>query len=206
MHPGLLSNPPYQKKDAMVKNTRGFTLIEVIVIMGLIAIIAAIATPTFRELRENNQKKTAAFTLGTALNYARNEAITRGVSVTLCRSANPNATDSLTAPVAPVCSTAAGTGWETGFIAFLDSNGNGTRDVNEILIRVFPPPRGNLLIRGGPNNIRYLPTGMATGVTAATFTIGASNTAGTGVDTSQTHFALALAANGTFNTQGPKKN
>lgn len=189
-----------------MNNTKGFTLIEVIVIMALIAIIVSIATPTFREVRGNNQKKTAVFTLGTALSYARNEAITRGTPITLCRSANPNATDSSVAPVAPTCSTTAGKGWETGYIVFVDTSRNGIRDAGEALVRSFSGPKGNLLILGGPNNIRYLPTGMTTGTPAGTFTIGSPNNDDTAVDTNQIHYAIALTANGSFTIQGPKKN
>ncbi|TWI71809.1 type IV fimbrial biogenesis protein FimT [Desulfobotulus alkaliphilus] len=188
-------------------NQKAFTLIEVVIIMALIGIIAAIATPTFREVRENNQKKTAAFTLGTALSYARNEAVTRGVTVTICRSANPNAPNVAATP-APACSKEKGEGWETGYIVFVDSNDSGTlgsRDAGQELLRVFPPARGGIAMPGTGNaadRIIYNPTGFSRNA-AGKITVGSDS--GSGVKTSKTHYEVDIAANGRFSTKGPKK-
>ncbi|MCW7755241.1 GspH/FimT family pseudopilin [Desulfobotulus sp. H1] len=191
-------------------NPKGFTLVEIVVIIALLGIIAAIATPTFREARNNNHIKTATFTLGTAMSYARNEAITRGTSVTICRSANPNATDSPTGTIAPSCSTAAGTGWETGYIVFVDTAGDGIRNAGEELLRVFPPSRGNIVIQGvtsstptaAPlNSMTYPPTGFGRDM-GGTITAGLPGAGG--VDTSKTHFDITIDRNGRFTTSGPK--
>lgn len=61
----------------------GFTLIEMMVTITIVAILAAAAVPSFQQLIANQRIKTASFDLFSALNYARSEAIKRNASVTL---------------------------------------------------------------------------------------------------------------------------
>ncbi|MBC7700179.1 GspH/FimT family pseudopilin [Aquabacterium sp.] len=64
----------------------GFTLIELMVTVVLLAILAALAAPSFREFIANQRVKNAAFELMAALTQTRSEAITRNASVDLLRS------------------------------------------------------------------------------------------------------------------------
>lgn len=57
---------------------RGFTLIEMITVMALLAILAAIAFPGFRELTVNMTVTDTTNDLVGALNLARSEAVKRG--------------------------------------------------------------------------------------------------------------------------------
>lgn len=68
-----------------MKNPRGFTLIELIVTIAILAILLGLAAPSFRDLIENNRTATRTNDLVAALNFARSEAIKRGVDVSLCR-------------------------------------------------------------------------------------------------------------------------
>jgi type IV fimbrial biogenesis protein FimT len=61
----------------------GFTLIEVIVVVALLGIVAAIAAPSFRSFIGTMNSKSAAFDLISDLTIARSEAIKRNANTTL---------------------------------------------------------------------------------------------------------------------------
>lgn len=66
-------------------HNRGFTLIELLVTVAILAILLGLAVPSFRSLIENNRTQTAANNLTGALQFARSEAIKRGVATQICR-------------------------------------------------------------------------------------------------------------------------
>ena len=61
----------------------GFTMVEVIVVVAIAAILAAIAIPSMKNLLTTQAVRTAAYDLYADLTYARSEAIARGTSVTI---------------------------------------------------------------------------------------------------------------------------
>ncbi|RMQ41296.1 Pillin [Pseudomonas cichorii] len=61
--------------------SKGFSLIELLVTVSLIGVVAAIAVPSFTSTIQNNKVDTELNDLQRALNYARLEAINRGVTV-----------------------------------------------------------------------------------------------------------------------------
>lgn len=66
----------------------GFTLIELMVTVAMLAVLAALATPSFRELIEAQRLRDTAFGLVSDLTLARSEAIKRGGNVALRPVAN----------------------------------------------------------------------------------------------------------------------
>lgn len=64
----------------------GVTLIELLVAVVVIAIMAAVAMPSFREMTERNRLTTAANEIVAALQTARIEAVRRNRGVQLCPS------------------------------------------------------------------------------------------------------------------------
>jgi type IV fimbrial biogenesis protein FimT len=73
----------------MFTNTaRGFTLIELMVGVGIVAILMAVAVPTFSASRLNNQLRASANGLVASANLARSEAIKRSSNVRMCVSSN----------------------------------------------------------------------------------------------------------------------
>jgi type IV fimbrial biogenesis protein FimT len=66
--------------------SHGFTLIEIIVTIALVAVLSGLAGPAFREYLGNQRIKSASFDLMSAISFARSEAIKRNADVRLCAS------------------------------------------------------------------------------------------------------------------------
>jgi type IV fimbrial biogenesis protein FimT len=73
---------PSRRFDARI---RGFTLIELVFTITVVAILAALAAPSFREFIATQRIRNASFDLMVALTLVRSEAITRNASVDLVR-------------------------------------------------------------------------------------------------------------------------
>lgn len=66
-----------------LSQTRGFTLVELLIALAITAILAGMAAPSFSDLIETQRVKSAATDLLIVLNRARSEALKRNVDVTL---------------------------------------------------------------------------------------------------------------------------
>lgn len=64
-----------------MRHRRGFTLIEVMIVIALVAIVVSLAGPSFRDYILMQRLRSVQSQLVTDLNYARSEAVSRGVPV-----------------------------------------------------------------------------------------------------------------------------
>lgn len=94
---------------------KGFTLIEMMVALVVLAVLVVVGAPAFSELIKNNRMLSSVYAMRAALNGARSEALAQRTPVTLCRSDDDYDEDQS-------CSLG---DWNTGFIAFLDVDKNG---------------------------------------------------------------------------------
>lgn len=88
----------------MMNRQKGFTLIELMITVAVLAIVLSIAAPSFSNILLNNRINTTAHELQAAMQIARSEAVMRKSTVTLCR-AN-----------AALDSCADGTDWSQGWL------------------------------------------------------------------------------------------
>jgi type IV fimbrial biogenesis protein FimT len=103
---------------------RGFTLVELMVTVAVMAILAVVALPSLRGLVNSNRLRAGANETIAVLQAARMEAIRSNRRVVACMSAAPNA-------ATPTCATAGASGW----IVFQDADRNGQYGASERLIR-----------------------------------------------------------------------
>jgi len=95
----------------VVTNSKGFTLLELMVVIAILGITTAIAAPALSTMIANNRIQSSASDFVAALQLAKAEAVARVNPVTLCKSAN------LT-----VCTDNGD--WQQGWIVFSDENGD----------------------------------------------------------------------------------
>ncbi|WP_153109058.1 GspH/FimT family pseudopilin [Propionivibrio limicola] len=125
---------------------RGFTLIEMLVTIAVLAIVLAIAAPSFSTIVKNSRLATETNDLMSDLALARTEAARRGRRVSLCISNNGT-----------TCATS-GSDWSGGRIIFSDVSPYGQIDSGDTILRVVPSASTKkiTLTASGFSELRYL--------------------------------------------------
>lgn len=66
----------------------GFTLIELMIVVVIVAVMLAVAAPSFYATIKNNRLRTEADRIVTSFNLARSEAVKRNIDVVICPSSD----------------------------------------------------------------------------------------------------------------------
>jgi type IV fimbrial biogenesis protein FimT len=157
-HPNLQARAPalsFRRFDARLK-IAGFSLVEMLTTMSILAILLVVASPGLASLTSANALSSAQSELAAAMMMARGEAMKRGAQVGLAA----------TAPIA-------GTEFTGGWTVFVDSNGNGLYDVGEVVVRQQPAYRSNVQISTAnrATTIAFSSRGFLVPSTLVTFTL-----------------------------------
>jgi len=140
----------------------GFSLIELMVTIGVLAIMLVIAMPAFSDFITSNRLTAQVNELLGDLRMARNEAAARSRSVRVCIAASSTS-----------CATS-GSDWAAGRIIWADTNGDGTLDASEV-IKYVPALEGSVtFVASGPTNtytLSFVPQGNLAIASAWTFTL-----------------------------------
>lgn len=164
---------------------KGFTLVELMVVIAIVAILATLAAPSFTRLIADAAIKEQVESMMDDFRFARSAAVKRGRSVTLCASNNPTA-------ATPSC-VVSDPDWAKGWIIFVDEDAvpnNTFEATDELLRRQEPASRSGGISSGTgggavgqpPRFIRFNPDGRTPGQQSS-FTFEAS-VANSGADRS----------------------
>jgi type IV fimbrial biogenesis protein FimT len=128
---------------------KGFTILELMIVMALVGILAAAAAPYLGDIIKNNRIKSTMYELLNSINIARSEAVRQKVQTVLCRSADPTADP-------PVCGGTTNT-WTTGWLVYADDDGSsGYSSTNDTLIGIGNAATGDLQIKSNDDGNQYL--------------------------------------------------
>lgn len=145
--------------------TQGFTAIELMVTVAVLAVLATLAAPSFMSTIERWRVRDTAESLSTALYFARSEAIRLGGRIIIAK----NSSDS-------GCTSSGNTDWSCGWHVFYDANNNGAQDTcstastpNECSLKASTAPtRVSITLTGSSGFIAVDRWGMVANAVDAT--------------------------------------
>lgn len=136
----------------------GFTLVELMITLVVMAIVLAIAVPNLEGLGRDTRMTSATNSVVTALNHARSEAVTRADPVSVCASSDQE-------------SCTGNDDWTVGWISWHDADNDGAVDTGEKLLRVGDGVNNMSISTSGAGPITYTAEGSIDNGGAVTFTL-----------------------------------
>jgi type IV fimbrial biogenesis protein FimT len=132
------------KNSATKAWQKGFSLIELVVVMAVLAIVTVFVAPSFQSILMNFRMSTLSDSLFNALNYARSTALSQKYPVQVC-------------PLGSSGSTVCGTSWATGWMVVSQP----TSGASVVLQRYQAKTSGPILSAGGTTSVVFTIRGLA---------------------------------------------
>lgn len=130
--------------------TRGFTLLELIIVLIISVLLITIGIPGFQTLIQNNRLTAAASNIHNNLLFARNQSVSYLNYVTVC----------------PLENAICGNDWESGFDIFIDGDNRGVYDADEVLLKTAEAFNSSDTLVFPSTRITFTPDGQITGSSA----------------------------------------
>lgn len=121
-----------------LRKAAGFTLVELMITLFILAIIASMAAPSFSDMVRRNKRVACGNELVGALQLGRSDAVRSGQPV------------SVDAPA----------GIENGIVVFRDEDGDGNADADEIIQQTAACDGVQVLVTAGVIDFTYRPDGQ----------------------------------------------
>lgn len=127
----------------------GFTLVELMIVVAILALLVTVGIPSFNSFLADNRMSSYTNDLIADLNLARSEAIKRNTPVSICSSTDQ-------------ASCANSSSWNTGWVIFTDTGTEGTVDgTDTILYARESAGSATMTLTVDRNYTRFLPSGFA---------------------------------------------
>lgn len=172
----------------------GFTLVELMVTVAVVAILAAIGVPQLRSFLVKQQVNADINAIATSIRLVRSEALKRNGRVSMCALSSTAFTKAEDA----TCAAATETDWSRGWMIFIDypsasATANAFDKAVDTVLKIEQPNHSQI-ITGTANVLTFQSNGLAIGAAGESFQVSPTSSA-------QDAACKAL----TFNAQGRVK-